>query len=54
MLFCVTSLYIHMVQTDTLVPRQLFGGAIEVSLPERLVDVSDFRPVPDNQEVWCS
>lgn len=40
-----------MVQIDTLVPRQLFGGAIELSLPERLVDVSDFRPVPDNQEV---
>ena len=32
--------------------RELFGGAITVDLPTRLVDVSDFRPVPDNQEVW--
>lgn len=33
--------------------RGLFGGAIEVQLPERLVDVSNFRPVPDNQEVFA-
>ena len=32
--------------------RELFGGAITVDLPTRMVDVSDFRPVPDNQEVW--
>jgi hypothetical protein len=32
--------------------RELFGGAITVDFPIRLVDVSDFRPVPDNQEVW--
>lgn len=31
--------------------RQLFGGALAVGVPDRLVDVSDFRPVPDNQEV---
>ena len=30
----------------------LFGGAISAHLPTRYVDVSDFRPVPDNQEVW--
>jgi hypothetical protein len=30
----------------------LFGGAISAQLPARYVDVSDFRPVPDNQEVW--
>ncbi len=31
-------------------PRGLFGGAITLSLPQRFLDVSDFRPVPDNQE----
>ena len=30
--------------------RQLFGGAIDVQLPSRFQDVSEFRPVPDNQE----
>ena len=30
----------------------LFGGAISAQFPARYVDVSDFRPVPDNQEVW--
>ncbi|KAI9224344.1 hypothetical protein BC828DRAFT_402338 [Blastocladiella britannica] len=30
----------------------LFGGAIAAALPAELVDVSDFRQVPDNQEVW--
>ena len=31
---------------------QLFGGAVTVDLPRGLVDASDVRPVPDNQEVW--
>lgn len=31
----------------------LFGGAMECELPERFLDVSDFRPVPDHQEVWA-
>ena len=30
----------------------LFGGAIEVSFSESLVDVSKLREVPDNQEVF--
>lgn len=30
---------------------KIFGGAISVPLPSRLQDVSDFRPVPDHQEV---
>ena len=30
--------------------RQLFGGAIDAQLPSRFQDVSDFRPVPNNQE----
>lgn len=33
--------------------HKLFGGAIELEFPQRLVDVSDFRPVPDNQEVFA-
>ena len=32
--------------------RPLFGGALSANFPDRYVDVSDFRPVPDNQEVW--
>lgn len=37
---------------EQLITRALFGGAIEMSLPQRFVDVSDYRPVPDHQEVW--
>ncbi|EST05064.1 Ran-interacting Mog1 protein [Kalmanozyma brasiliensis GHG001] len=31
--------------------RALFGGAITVELPKGFIDASDFRQVPDNQEV---
>ncbi|SPO26364.1 uncharacterized protein UTRI_03953 [Ustilago trichophora] len=31
--------------------RALFGGAITVDLPKGFIDASDFRQVPDNQEV---
>nr|XP_012417179.1 PREDICTED: ran guanine nucleotide release factor isoform X2 [Odobenus rosmarus divergens] len=31
----------------------LFGGAFSASLPPGALDVSDLRPVPDNQEVFC-
>ncbi|XP_044529437.1 ran guanine nucleotide release factor isoform X1 [Gracilinanus agilis] len=31
----------------------LFGGAFSITLPPGALDVSDFRPVPDNQEVFC-
>ena len=34
---------------EPFVERELFGGAILASFPARYVDVSDFRPVPDNQ-----
>lgn len=40
--------------THPLVNRQLFGGAIELAFPQELIDISDFRPVPDHQEVSCS
>ena len=34
--------------------QQLFGGALEISsLPDSFVDVSNFREVPDNQEVFA-
>lgn len=33
--------------------RELFGGAMRISLPPRLVDISDVRPVPDHQEVFA-
>ncbi|XP_053426289.1 ran guanine nucleotide release factor [Nycticebus coucang] len=31
----------------------LFGGAFSIVLPPGAIDVSDLRPVPDNQEVFC-
>lgn len=31
----------------------LYGGAMRVRLPAAMVDVSDFRQVPDNQEVYA-
>lgn len=33
--------------------RPLFGGAMTAALPLRFVDVSDFRQVPDSQEVFA-
>ena len=30
----------------------LFGGAIAASLPGNMRDISDFVPVPDNQEIY--
>ncbi|MCJ1471531.1 hypothetical protein MMC13_000171 [Lambiella insularis] len=30
----------------------LFGGALSVKMPSTFVDASNFRPVPDNQEVY--
>jgi hypothetical protein len=31
--------------------QPLFGGMAIIELPDRFGDVSDFRPVPDHQEV---
>ena len=41
-----------MPEGDELVAHDLFGGAIELSFPARLADVSTVRDVPDHQEVW--
>mmetsp|Transcript_39995 Transcript_39995/g.67063 ORF Transcript_39995/g.67063 Transcript_39995/m.67063 type:complete len:209 (-) Transcript_39995:258-884(-) len=35
------------------VRRELFGGAIEMHVPERFSDISDFRQVPDHQECFA-
>lgn len=32
--------------------RCLFGGTISINLPDNFQDVSKFRQVPDNQEVF--
>lgn len=32
--------------------KALFGGAIRCSLPKNSVDLSDIRPVPNQQECW--
>ena len=37
---------------EALVPRQLYGGAAQLAFPQRFVDLSDFRPIPDHQEVF--
>lgn len=31
---------------------ELYGGAVTASIPQGSIDVSDFRQVPDNQEVF--
>jgi hypothetical protein len=41
-----------MVTCEPTTSRALYGGAMSARLPDRYVDVSDFRPVPDNQEMW--
>ncbi|KAL9650603.1 hypothetical protein ABK040_006404 [Willaertia magna] len=33
-------------------PRGLFGGALTISIPERYLDASNFREIPNNQEVF--
>lgn len=33
--------------------RQLYGGAIVADVPARFLDISMFREVPDNQEVYA-
>ena len=32
--------------------RKLFGGAFNITLPTRMIDLSTFRLIPDHQEVW--
>lgn len=39
---------------DTYARRDLYGGALSVSLPHGLIDTSDLRQVPDHQEVFLS
>ena len=46
-----TSTTSHMTVDDTLVQRPLYGAAAQLAFPQRFADISDFRPVPDHQEV---
>jgi hypothetical protein len=34
--------------------RELFGDGIKIKVPKSFKDVSDFRQVPDHQEVFVS
>ncbi|KAI3629704.1 hypothetical protein MIR68_011139 [Amoeboaphelidium protococcarum] len=42
-----------MIEIDSNNDRQLFGGAMKCSIPGSYQDVSAFRQVPDNQEVFA-
>lgn len=42
-----------MTMSEELVHRPLFGGALSVTIPARLDDISQFRQVPDTQEVFA-
>ncbi|KAI3645717.1 hypothetical protein MP228_008645 [Amoeboaphelidium protococcarum] len=42
-----------MIEIDNQNDRQLFGGAMKCSVPISYQDVSEFRQVPDNQEVFA-
>jgi len=37
-----------------LIVRKLFGGAIDLKIPENYIDASDIRQVPDAQEVFIA
>lgn len=39
-------------EKDEFKAQKLFGGAFELILPERMIDLSNFRQIPDHQEVW--
>ena len=39
-------------QNEQFCVRNLFGGAFQISLPSQFIDLSNFRLVPDHQEVW--
>ncbi|KAN0040050.1 hypothetical protein ACTA71_011934 [Dictyostelium dimigraforme] len=32
--------------------RQLYGGAIEIDIPKRFIDVTSYRHIPDHQELF--
>ena len=35
-----------------LTERELFGGALQITLPKQFRSMADFVPVPDHQEVF--
>jgi hypothetical protein len=38
---------------EPVVPVTLFGGMAAIHVPQRMQDISTFRPVPDHQEVYA-
>lgn len=40
-------------EAPRLPPRPLFGGAITCTIPSQFDDISQIRPIPDNQEVFA-
>ena len=39
-------------ECECVATQKLFGGAFEITLPKRMIDLSNFRQIPDHQEVW--
>ena len=37
---------------EKIYPVDLFGGALSIHLPKRYIDLSNFRQIPDHQEVY--
>ncbi|EAL64470.1 Ran GTPase binding protein [Dictyostelium discoideum AX4] len=38
--------------SETFEKRQLYGGAIEIDIPRRFIDVTSYRHIPDHQELF--
>ncbi|KAN0012410.1 hypothetical protein ACTFIU_007711 [Dictyostelium citrinum] len=38
--------------SETFEKRQLYGGAIEIDIPKRFIDVTSYRHIPDHQELF--
>ncbi|KAM9958144.1 hypothetical protein ACTFIW_013124 [Dictyostelium discoideum] len=38
--------------SETFEKRQLYGGAIEIDVPRRFIDVTSYRHIPDHQELF--
>ena len=39
-------------EEESLIKRDLYGGMAQIGLPKELSDVSEIRHVPDHQEVF--
>ncbi|KAL4766091.1 uncharacterized protein BDW70DRAFT_146975 [Aspergillus foveolatus] len=45
---------INYIAMATLTPQDLYGGAIKAIIPERWIDASSLRQIPDHQELFLS